>query len=299
MPEEPSQQDKGAPQDRVVRNVRIGLAISLGVLLTIFLIAGLWSFVAPTTPTERKDLVQAVGVLLAATAGLVGLFFTAQNVRTNQRTLQVNLENTQRTLELTEQGQLTERFTRAIEQLGETDDKGKPKLELRLGGIYALERIAKDSPGRDYSTVMEVLTAYVRENAKLPLKESTEPTSEPSERAKQPRADIQAVLDVLGRRQEERVSEEYSVWLDLRETNLKGANLTRANLTRANLMGANLTEAKLWEADLRGAKLWNARALTQEQVEEAVGDTTTHLPEGLYSPTSWTQEEDRQTDGKE
>ncbi len=37
-------------------------------------------------------------------------------------------------------------------------------LEVRLGGIYALERIARDSP-KDHWTIMEVLTAYVRENS--------------------------------------------------------------------------------------------------------------------------------------
>lgn len=111
--------------------------------------------------TAKKDLFQALGFIMAGVAGVVGVYFTWRNLRQTQ-------ENTQKTLRLTEQGQITERFTRAIDQLGETDDEGKPKLEIRLGGIYALERIAKDSPEREYSTVMEVLTAYARENALLP-----------------------------------------------------------------------------------------------------------------------------------
>jgi len=44
-----------------------------------------------------------------------------------------------RTFELTEQGQVTDRYTKAIEQLG------SDKLDVRIGGIYALERIARDS----------------------------------------------------------------------------------------------------------------------------------------------------------
>jgi hypothetical protein len=40
----------------------------------------------------------------------------------------------QETLRLTEQGQITERFTRAIEQLGATHDGKSKNLELRLGG---------------------------------------------------------------------------------------------------------------------------------------------------------------------
>jgi hypothetical protein len=37
-------------------------------------------------------------------------------------------------------------------------------LEVRLGGIYALERIARDSP-TDHWTIIEVLSTYVRENS--------------------------------------------------------------------------------------------------------------------------------------
>jgi hypothetical protein len=57
-----------------------------------------------------------------------------------------------RTVEVTQEQQITERFTRAIDQLG------NDKLSVKLGGIYALERIAKDSP-KDHWQVMEVLTA--------------------------------------------------------------------------------------------------------------------------------------------
>lgn len=52
------------------------------------------------------------------------------------------------------EGQITERFTRAVDQLG------NDKLEIRLGGIHALERIADES-NRDYWPIMEILTAYI------------------------------------------------------------------------------------------------------------------------------------------
>lgn len=66
-----------------------------------------------------------------------------------------------RTYRLTQQGQITDRYTKAIEQLG------SDKLDVRLGGIYALERIAADSP-RDHPTVVEVLSAFVREHGQPP-----------------------------------------------------------------------------------------------------------------------------------
>ncbi len=57
------------------------------------------------------------------------------------------------------QRRITESFSKAIEQLG------SDKVEVRLGGIYGLERISKESPD-DYWTVMETLTAFVRERAR-------------------------------------------------------------------------------------------------------------------------------------
>ncbi len=56
---------------------------------------------------------------------------------------------------------MTDRYTKAIEQLG------SDKLDVRIGGIYALERIARDS-AKDHPTVMEVLTAFIREHSREP-----------------------------------------------------------------------------------------------------------------------------------
>jgi hypothetical protein len=48
----------------------------------------------------------------------------------------------------------TERFTRAFDQLGATDDEGGKLFEIRIGGIYAFERIARESE-EDYWPIME------------------------------------------------------------------------------------------------------------------------------------------------
>jgi hypothetical protein len=136
----------------------------------------------------RQSFLQALGLLgglIGGAALLLGLFYTAQTVRTAQRTLQVNQE----TLRTTQEGQITERFTRAIEHLG---DK---RLTVRLGGIYALERIARDSR-KDHRQILEVLTAYVRDNAPWPPKVA-QPLKEGQ--ALKPATDIQAILTVLTR----------------------------------------------------------------------------------------------------
>jgi len=190
----------------------------------------------------RKTLAQILGGL----AFLGGLYFTSETLRTTQ------------------EGQVTDRFTKAITQLG--DDK----LELRLGGIYALERIARDSE-KDYWPVMEILTAYVRERSPrkdIAGKEDGNPaTHQPGgvarEEEQPPKlpTDVQAVLTILGRRT---VFPTEDRFLDLRGADLRGADFQNARLDwavfeRSDLRGADLRHAVLTPADLRGADLRKAK----------------------------------------
>jgi hypothetical protein len=104
--------------------------------------------------------------LLTLSAGLfaaAAVIYTARNFtlarhqyELARKSAQDSAEAERRTLELTEQGQVTDRYTKAIEQLG------SDKLDVRIGGIYALERIARDS-ARDHPTVMEVLSAFIHD----------------------------------------------------------------------------------------------------------------------------------------
>jgi hypothetical protein len=76
---------------------------------------------------------------------------------------------------------------------------------------------------------------------------------------------------------------------NLREANLAGANLHEVNLERANLGWANLLEANLKEADLSGAFLQEItkERLTQTQIDEALGNDATKLPDHLQRPPHW------------
>src|SRR5215211_7626640 len=135
--------------------------------IVLFVLVGGWSldwYIEPHTSGQKKDLVQALGLLTAGVAGAVGIFFTWRGQRITQESLQDTREHSEENLRLAREGQITERFTRAIDQLGATNEDGKPLFEIRLGGIYALERIAKESE-EDYWPIMEVLTAYVRQHA--------------------------------------------------------------------------------------------------------------------------------------
>jgi len=153
-----------------------------------------------------------------------------------------NFTLSRRTFELTEQGQVTDRYTRAIEQLG------SDKLEVRIGGIYALERIAYDSP-RDHPTVMEVLATFIREHSGEQW-----PPSVPVEAMRGTRPDVQAAVTVIGRR----AAQHDIRRLKLAQTKLPRADLTKADLVAAELHGADLYNAKLARAHLQRADLTGA-----------------------------------------
>ena len=166
-------------------------AIVLSIILLIFLLFWLllwklpqWQVAAVPEVKDRIDLEsksrQTLVQIVGGAAALGALYFTAQTLRTSQETLRVN----QKTLETTQQGQITERFSKAIEQLGSDN------LAIRLGGIYALERIARDS-AYDHWTVMEVLTAYVRENAPWPPKDMQQQQGDPLSKGEPPAAQSQ------------------------------------------------------------------------------------------------------------
>ena len=160
-----------------------------------------------------------------------------------------SLDATQQQIALTEQGQLTERFGKAVEQLG------SDKLDVRLGGIYAMERLARDS-ARDHPTIMAVLAAFVRSHAPLNtcLSRYGEPAG-PGYVSLRPAADVQAALTVMGR---DAKHSELGEGLDLSETCLDNAVLIGANFSHANLYRAFFMQADLSRVDLTGSFLVNA-----------------------------------------
>src|SRR5262249_27526973 len=154
-----------------------------------------------------------------------------------------------RSIQVNQEGQITERFVRAIDQLG------SKKTDVRLGGIYALERIANNSCA-DYGPIIEVLTAFLRARARPGNK--TEPRADkgsPSRQSISQRlpADIEAVIDVLRRRKIR--YEDRGFRLDLSGAHLPGAKLERTTLKGARLDGANLQGAWLGHSNLKGASL--------------------------------------------
>jgi len=178
-------------------------------------------------------IVQAAG----GAALLIGLVFTARNLRATQDKLDID-----------RQGQLTNRFIQATSQLGAQLNGGQRNVEVRLGGIYALNRISQDWP-KDYWPIADILTAYVRHNAawKNPATAAAPASA----------TDIQAVLTVLGHNPPPDGFGERRK-LDLRFTDLRGLEFYDAQLAWTDFYGAHLDGAKLWGAVLRHAKLDHA-----------------------------------------
>ncbi|MGW2836151.1 pentapeptide repeat-containing protein [Streptomyces sp. NPDC001286] len=169
-----------------------------------------------------------------------------------------------------------------------------------LGGVYALERIMRDSE-KDHPTVVEVLAAFVRYHAPAGTDPGTS-TDRP-----RPAEAVQAALTVLARRPKRH--ELFNIDLrstdlrradlntgnlanvqlsesDLRDANLISANLQDANLARADLRGAVLRDSTMegaitFQASLSGAYLAGVEGLTPEQVVAAFPSDTTELPDDL------------------
>ncbi|MGC8712220.1 MAG: hypothetical protein ACP5RH_07485 [Leptodesmis sp.] len=132
------------------------------------------------------------------------------NYKQAQDKLNHEKEKAKKDAELAESRLITERFSKAVEQLG------SDKIDARIGGIYALEQIAKDSgkykdlDGYQWK-VMEILTAFIRERSPVQEKEKlkTDETSGTISLKEQPQtsqdlnpvtADVQAALTIIGRR---------------------------------------------------------------------------------------------------
>lgn len=162
--------------------------------------------------------------------------------------------------QLTLQAQRTERYTQAINQLGNSADA------VALGGIYALEQLGHDYTSDEDDTsrvdgrrmVTEVLAAYVRHQTSRRSEHESAP-GEPRQES------IKAALDVLSRTGWH-PADLRAVVLDRAElgglklsgADLEGAKLLAARMSGIFLDGANLSRADLTSAELHGATLKRA-----------------------------------------
>lgn len=172
------------------------------------------------------------GSLIAAAAAVGVPFLVWRTVLTARQT------------RIAQETHYTDLFTKAVEQLGavkqvkvtkdgKVEEFTAPNIEVRMGAIYALERISRESD-RDYGPIIEVLSAYVRENSNDALRRPRMP-------------DVMAAITVLARRR----MKKGAAWPVLDGANLRGADLNNLDLSWISLVGADLADSSLKDAFLR------------------------------------------------
>ena len=227
----------------------------------------------------RKTFAEAVSGLLL----VVGLAVTWLQLADDRETQRDTADQVATGQAMTRQGQVTDRFTKAVDQLG------SDKLRVRVGAVHALDQLAQDS--EDYvPTVLEVLAAFVRERTPWRiLPGGATPVPDDAGQVFPP-ADVQEALLVMGR----------GLWVvppprptgtgvaaalerlggpDPALTKLGCMNLNRTDLRGAQLAGsfpiplclqdATLAGAILYQVDLTNAFLW-ATDLSNAFLVEAI-----------------------------
>lgn len=263
-----------------------GLAVIglIAVVLAVGYLAGLADPAIIVWLGKYHEEVRNIGLVAAA---VVGLPFAIWRVRTAAKQA-----------EIAEASHHAELFTKAVEQLGadkpiwvDESRESTPRqvtvanIEVRLGGIYALERLSKISLPF-YGPVFETLASYVRETSRHlnpPQAQTVEPDSEdqiaierdpefrdePARPSGTPRIDIQAALTVIGDR--------ARVRLDRGDSSRRRINLRTARIEGVDLLEANLRSVDLREVDLRGAVLRQADLSHADLTEASLGHADLYM----------------------
>ena len=205
-----------------------------------------WLHPKTTETASNSETLRNTGLLIG---GVLALMFAGWRAWVAERQAAAAQGQT----ETAQKGLLNERYQRGAEMLGNS------VLAVRLGGIYALQRLAEEHPEEYHLQIMQLLSAFVR-NPTASGSMTDESRGVPSTRYPSLRDDVQAAITAISQRSHIGQTIEWdSIFaLDLGGAYLVRANLRQAALMRANLHGAHLIHADLTYADLAGAELTKA-----------------------------------------
>lgn len=214
----------------------------------------LWlAIIAADDGTSIPVLGAAVGAVAVLAVGILNHLTQRRQLREQRELFERQLQDARIQLDVLREGQITERYTRAVDQLG------SDKPDVRLGAIYALERVALGSD----LPVTEILSAYVQGHAPWPPQAAEQPPANWG-REKLPvlaswSPDVQAAMVVLGRRPGSSAQPQAGQpTLGQDALNLANVDLRRVQVPGAQLNGAVLRDSSLARAVLAGAELRNA-----------------------------------------
>ena len=187
---------------------------------------------------SNSTTIRNVGFLIAGVLALV--FAVWRGVLLQRQTA-----TAERQSETSQQGLLNERYQKGAEMLG------SEVLAERLGGIYALQRLAEEYPEQYHMQVIRLLCAFVR----LPTKDQSLGSGQA---AIEPgtllgiRQDVEAIMQAIGSRSELRIAleRELEFRLDLKGADLHGAQLLNADLSHAMFHRAHLSNVNFANTDL-------------------------------------------------
>lgn len=195
--------------------------------------------------------------LVATPSILLTWYWRQRNKRIEQRQKDVELAHAERS-------SIEQRHVEMTKLLASREE-----ME-RIGAIYALRDIARDSPGHR-RTIAETLAAFIRTRERPPAHEEHDV---PSMKPCPPDVSIAAAFLADRAWQDVRLVQGKRVRLDLQGAYLFGASLRGASFAGANLRGAvlncaDLREANLVEANLENVEL-NAAELDGAQLTRAI-----------------------------
>ncbi len=225
-------------------------AVFAVVVIGVILLRVGWDWLRSGSEESRSASIRNAFFIIG---GIVAVLLAVWRSRVSER----QADMSQRQAETAQQSLLNERYQRGAEMLG------NGVLSVRLGGIYALRRLAEEHPEQYHIQIIELLCAFVRH----PTKDEEWEALQGNNTTHSPREDVHAVMQAIGTRNDFQVDLEQQAHhrldlhgADLRDQNLHNLNLSESQLSYAKLSDAymsrtNLSDANLYKADLSGAKL--------------------------------------------
>ena len=149
-------------------------------------------------------------------------------------------------------------------------------LSVRLGGIYALERVAENDPSTYHISTMSVLSAFIRNSHIKDEREGKRDHAVPDNEQKGPPEDVCTILEVIGRRssKQHEIESERNYTVNLKgarlcewrqrvpifapESDFSNVNFSHADLSQADLESVKFVRSKFFMANLSGAYFLDA-----------------------------------------
>lgn len=257
-----------------------GSVVSLGALL---ITLPLWSaitwmvnWIGPSNAAERIDVVTGAAQIIGGFALLLGLFFTHKSLQNSRRGVVL----AQETLSLSQRSQDTDRFFRAVEQLGNTSS-----IDVRVGAVYALGALADDSE-QHYKQVIEVIVHFLRRRT-----DSRTLTLPLEERILSGRGDVQAAISTLARRRAfgpNKVRDALNLsglvleGYDFHGGWFESCDFTGSALRNSDFSGAILHYARFANSDCQSCQFDGAGLISTRFVGTDLSGATFHDPLNHY-----------------